>query len=189
MVDLNLKAEPFLGHYSKGFKGVDLREIDDNSLVSLALPLGEESKAIKAIEAAFGIPVPDVGHSALAKNGAMRLLRLGRDQLFVVFLYEGMDSEPYIADKLAGAVYSTDQSHVWVTLEISGPSARAALERICPIDLNPDAFAIHQLARTNMEHLGTIIIRTAPDTYLLMSASSSAGSFLHAVETSIENVA
>ena len=39
-----------------------------------------------------------------------------------------------------------------------------------------------------MEHLGTIIIRTEQDTFLLLSASSSAGSFLHAVETSIRNV-
>ena len=47
---------------------------------------------------------------------------------------------------------------------------------------------LDQHARTSMEHLDTLIIRTAENSYHLMSASSSAGSFLHAVETSIKNV-
>lgn len=187
MAEFKLKAEPFLGHYSKSFEGVDLREIDDNTLVSLALPLGAEDATIKAIKKSLGIQVPEVGQSKLAKSGAMRLLRLGLDQVFISFLHTGADSEPYIAKKLNCAAYSTDQTHVWVTLEISGPNARKALERICPIDLNPGSFAVDQLARTSMEHLGAIIIRTGDHTFLLMSASSSAASFLHAVETSIIN--
>jgi methylglutamate dehydrogenase subunit D len=40
-----------------------------------------------------------------------------------------------------------------------------------------------------MEHLGTILLREADDRFLLMSASSSARSFLHGLETSLRNVA
>ena len=54
--------------------------------------------------------------------------------------------------------------------------------------LYPDAFVEGAAARTVMEHLGVLILRTGPDAYLLLSASSSAGSFLHAVETSLVNV-
>ena len=43
-------------------------------------------------------------------------------------------------------------------------------------------------ARTVMEHLGVLILRTGEDDYLLLSASSSAKSFLHAVEVSLTNV-
>ena len=39
-----------------------------------------------------------------------------------------------------------------------------------------------------MEHLGVLIMRTGEDRFLLLSASSSAGSFLHAVETAIKSV-
>jgi sarcosine oxidase subunit gamma len=39
-----------------------------------------------------------------------------------------------------------------------------------------------------MEHLGTIVLRDGTDSFLLLSAHSSAESFLHAVETSIRNV-
>ncbi|MDX1786447.1 MAG: sarcosine oxidase subunit gamma, partial [Roseovarius sp.] len=72
---------------------------------------------------------------------------------------------------------------------ISGPGSLAALERICMLDLHPDAFKVNAVARTVMEHMGAIIARTGEDTYLLLSASSSAKSFLHAIELSIENTA
>jgi sarcosine oxidase subunit gamma len=63
------------------------------------------------------------------------------------------------------------------------------LERICPIDLHPQAFAVGAVARTLMDHLNVIILREGGDTFLLMSARSSARSFWHAVETSIRNIA
>jgi sarcosine oxidase subunit gamma len=73
-------------------------------------------------------------------------------------------------------------------LRVSGPKSRIALERICPLDLHPSTFPQGRVARTLMEHLGVIILHEGPDTYLLLSARSSAGSFLHAVETSVRNV-
>ena len=39
-----------------------------------------------------------------------------------------------------------------------------------------------------MEHMGAIIHREGTDRFLLLSASSSARSFLHAVEASLEHV-
>jgi sarcosine oxidase subunit gamma len=39
-----------------------------------------------------------------------------------------------------------------------------------------------------MEHMGAIVARTGDETYLLLSASSSAKSFAHAVEVSAKNV-
>ena len=63
---------------------------------------------------------------------------------------------------------------------------REALERICPLDLHPDAFGVDHAARTVMEHLGVLIIRTGEEAYLLLSASSSAGSFQHALHLSME---
>ena len=143
------------------------------------------------MRAAFSVDLPEVGLSALSQDSAMRILRLGTDQAFVVFPRAQQDTgaEPHIADLLGGVFYTTDQSDVWVTLELSGAGARRALERICPLNLAPDAFGIGAVARTSMEHLGTVIIRTCDDSFLLMSASSSAHSFLHAIETSIANTA
>jgi len=160
----------------------------DLAIVSVALPLGAEKAAQKAIKTAYGVALPEVGKSSLAKDGA-RIVRLGSDLAFVIFTHPTPDAEPAVAARLKGAAYTTDQTDVWTALDLSGPNARAALERICPIDLHPDAFALGDAARTVMEHLGTLIIRTGDDSYRLMSGSSSAGSFLHAIETSLSNIA
>ncbi|MDT8327410.1 MAG: sarcosine oxidase subunit gamma family protein [Roseovarius sp.] len=160
----------------------------DLAVVSVALPLGAENAAEAAIKAVYGVALPEVGKSRLAKDGA-RLVRLGSDFAFVIFTHPTPDAERVVAGRLKGAVYTTDQTDVWVALDLSGANARRALERICPIDLHPDAFGIGDSARTVMEHLGTLIIRTGDNTYRLMSGSSSAGSFRHAIETSLSNIA
>ena len=86
------------------------------------------------------------------------------------------------------SAYITDQTDAWVILEISGESSREALERICQVDLDKNVFQLDGMARTTMEHMSAIIIRKADDTFYLMSASSSAKSFLHAVELSAQHV-
>ena len=177
-----------LGGFSRDFAGARLREPEDLAIVALALPLGEEAAALAAIGAGFSAAPPAVGRSALSADGAFRLLRLGQDQLFVLFQRPTPDAEAVVARKIGAAAWITDQTDVWAALELSGPLARAALARICPLDLDPRAFGPDAVARTIMEHLGTIVARTGEDAFLLLSASSSARSFLHAVETSIEYV-
>ena len=69
------------------------------------------------------------------------------------------------------------------------PRSRGAAPIGAPLRQRADeAFGDGRVARTVMEHLGVIIHRESDGTYLLMSASSSAESFLHAVETSIKYV-
>ena len=191
MADFTLTAEPFLGRFEQHYDDVKLREIYDVAVVSAAIPLRKLTAAKKAVRVAFGVDLPEVGLSALSQDSAMRILRLGTDQAFVVFPRAQQDTgaEPHIADLLGDVFYTTDQSDVWVTLEMSGAGARRALERICPLNIAPDTFKVGAVARTSMEHLGTIIIRTGEDNFLLLSASSSAQSFLHALETSIINTA
>ncbi len=188
MPDFTLTAAPPLAGYDRSFGDIKLSAPKDLAIVSIALPLGGEDAAKKAIKTAFGIALPEVGMSATTKGSAEAIMRLGVDQAFVLFASTTPDAERQIAAKLKGAAYTTDQTDAWCALEISGPGARRALERICPIDLHPDAFAVGAIARTVMEHMGSIIARTGEDTYLLLSASSSAKSFLHAVELSAKNV-
>ncbi|WP_281966911.1 sarcosine oxidase subunit gamma [Roseovarius nanhaiticus] len=188
MPDFTLTAAPPLAGYERSFGDIRLSAPKDLAIVSIALPLGGEDAAKKAIKTAFGIPLPEVGLSDVAKDKATAIMRLGADQAFVLFPRATPDAEPHIASKLKGAAYTTDQTDAWCALEISGPGARRALERICPIDLHPDAFKVNAIARTIMEHMGAIVARTGDETYLLLSASSSAKSFAHAVEVSAKNV-
>jgi heterotetrameric sarcosine oxidase gamma subunit len=186
--DFTLIAAPPLAGYDRSFGDIKLSAPKDMAIVSIALPLGGEDAAKKAIKTAFGVALPEVGLSVAAKDKSSAVMRLGADQAFVLFPCTTPDAERQIAAKLKGAAYTTDQTDAWCSLEVSGPGARRALERICPIDLHPDAFAINAIARTIMEHMGAIIARTGEETYLLLSASSSAKSFLRAVELSAKNV-
>ena len=189
MLEFTLVSAPPLSGYDQSFDGVTLKAPADLAIVSLALPLGGETAAAKSVKTAYGATLPEIGTSTLSKDGNARLVRLSPDAAFVIFTHATPDAEPHVAKKLKGAAYTTDQTDVWTGLEITGPRARTALERICPIDLHPDSFAIGDAARTTMEHLGTLIVRTGDDTFLLLSGSSSAKSFLHAIETSIHNTA
>ena len=188
MADFTLTSAPPLAGHDDRFGDTRLRAPGDVAIVSVALPLGQEKAAHSAIKAAYGVDLPAPGKSVLAAKGGARLVRLAPDLAFVIFEHAGPDAREVVAAKLDDTAYLTDQTDVWCALELAGPMARPALERICPVDLHPDAFAVDDAARTVMEHLGSLVIRSADDTYLLLSASSSAGSFLHAIETSIENV-
>lgn len=186
MADFSLKAEPFLGGYSKEFDGVTLDEVIDVSLMSIAQPLKGRSALTKAVKTGWGCATPMPGRSVQSKDGEQHLMCLGADSFLAMAM--GNITVDKMAKQLGDAGFYTDQSDNWVVLRMAGPLALPALERICPIDLHPDVFPTGAFARTSMEHLGTIILRQGPDEFLVMSASSSAASFLHAITTSIENV-
>lgn len=186
MSEYTLFSDPPLAGTNLSIGDVLLKAPKDMALVSIALPLGSEAAAEKAIASAYSTALPAIGKTAAA--GDATLMRLGPDQAFVLFPHPTPDAEREVAGKLKGAAYTTDQTDVWCVLDVSGPDSRTALERICPLDLHDSGFAVGDVARTAMEHLGVIITRTGPDSWRLLSASSSAGSFLHAVEASAKNI-
>jgi sarcosine oxidase subunit gamma len=184
--DFTLTAAPPLAGTNLTIGDASLSAPGDLAIVSIALPLGGEDAARSAIQAAYGIALPEVGKSVTA--GDAQLIRLASDQAFVLFTRPTPDAEPHVRDLLKGAAYTTDQTDVWCALDLSGAGAKRALERICPLDLHDAAFAVGDVARTVMEHLGVVILRSGAEEWRLLSASSSAEAFLHAVETSLRNV-
>ena len=104
----------------------------------------------------------------------------------LAFPHATPDANASVQAKLNGTGYTTDQTDNWVILEVSGKATLSALERLCPLNLDLDAFPVGASGRTVMEHMGALIVRTGEDSFLLMSASSSAKSFAHAVELSFE---
>ena len=188
MSDITLTASHALDGYHKEFNGVTLSEVTDQAIVSLAVPNGGEEKLAAAFSGAYGIDLPQVGQSTTTADRKIRVLGMQRDQLFLLLDYDGDRAVSVVEDKLADAGYYTDQSDSWVCLRMSGAKCRPVLERVCMIDLDPAVFGKGACARTTMEHLGAIIVRDGEDSFLLFSPRSSAKSFLHAIETSIDNV-
>lgn len=188
MSEYTLIARPLLGGYQKSFDGAELEELTDLAIVSIATPRGGEEALANALKDVYGSDLPKPGQANLSHDGTTRFLGMGNDQIFALFSHSAPDAADIVANKLKDSGYVTLQSDNWVALRLSGTRSRDALERICPIDLAPESFPVGSCARTVMEHLGTVIYPEQEETFVLLSASSSAESFLHAVETSIENV-
>jgi heterotetrameric sarcosine oxidase gamma subunit len=185
--EFTLKARPVLGGFDHDFNGTRLRELVDAAAVSVSVPQGGAAALAKKVKTAFGGEIPAVGQSYVAKDGS-RVMGYTADQFMVLFDHTPHSGVPVIAKKLGNTGYYVEQSNNFVSLELSGPLARAALARICAVNTHPDAFPVDRAERTTMEHMGAVLIRTGADSFVLMSASSTAGSFLHAVETSLKYV-
>jgi len=187
--DMILKPQSPLASYHREFDGVTLCEVSGLALVSVAVPLGARQELTNAIESAHGIPLPDVGSSNYSEAGNVNVLGMQPDQLLLAFEYDGDDAVAAVRNRLGNTGYYSDQSDSWAMLRIMGTGCHRALERICMLDIDPGAFPVGAVARTTMEHLGVIILCEGADSFLLLSPRSSAGSFLHAVETSLINTA
>ena len=179
MADITLSAKSPLDGLDVTVGECRLREVQ-LALASVAIPLKGERALAKALKSHFALGMPDAKLTTVA--GFARAARTGPDQLMLLLEDQ---SAADVQSALSDVAYVTDQSDNWVQCEISGSGALAALERICPIDLHDASFPEHAYARTVMEHMGAAILRTGPQTWLLMSASSSAKSFAHAVELSM----
>lgn len=176
---------PLSGHHSV-IGDVTLNEVNPE-IFCIFIPKKMDEKVAGEFKRILKFDVPIVGQSNLNKNSTIRLVRNSLDQFFILF---EKDSEVAgVIKSLEKDFYITEQSDAWVGIEISGKSSHACLERICPLDLSTESFGINTAVRTLMEHLNVLIIKTAEDSFLLLSASSSANSFLSAVETSAQNIA
>lgn len=184
MANLTLQATSPLNEYHQQFGDTTLSEVVELSIYSIGLAIQPDA-ALTSINNELGIPWPDTGRYTVNDSAKYRLLGLQADQ---AFLLVAADASEDARPNLDASAYITDQSDSWAALRLSGPMSRRALERICPVDLHPSVFKQDCVTRTSMEHLAVIILCEADDQYLLLSPTSSAESFLHAVETSIKNV-
>ena len=76
VAEYRLTSEEFLDGYQAQFGPISLREISDICMVSMAVPLAEEQAVQKALKAAFGIDMPDIGQSQGAAALDSRVLRM-----------------------------------------------------------------------------------------------------------------
>lgn len=187
MVDFTLESKAVLDGFDQEWNGTRLRELTDLAMVAVSVPKGGADTLGKKMQTAFGGGLPDAGESYVGKGNA-RVMSFAVDQFMVIWEHTAHSGVPAIEEKLGNAGYYVEQTNNFVFLELSGPLARAAMERVCAVNTHPDKFAVDRAERTSMEHMGAVLCRTGEDTFLIMSASSTAGSFLHAIETSIEYV-
>lgn len=115
-------------------------------------------------------------------EGPGRLIWAGRETAFLT----GVP-----APDLAGRAAVTDQSDgwVWVTLAGAGTEAMAVLARLCPLDLRPGAFPVGTSARSVLQHLSVLLVRTAEDAFQIAAYRSMAGTLVHDLSGAMKAVA
>ena len=182
MADITLNAMLPLGGYTADIGACSLRERGDLALVSIATPTTGGEALANSLKSLWDIDLPDPATSTV--SGDKRLLPMTPDQMMLLFPATAELSESTVSNALSDVAYTTLQTDAWVILELYGQGTRDALERICPLDLELGVFPVNACSRTSMDHLGAVILRTDEDRFLLLSARSSAQSFLHAIETS-----
>lgn len=175
-----LQATMALGGRMLETGSVSVSEPVNRALVSVAFAASDRER----IGAAFGSPLPAVGLSQSSSH-AGTVLGLQIDQVWCLLEHTGDAMDKTIAATLGDTrgMYLTDQSDAWAILALSGSASIHVLERLCPLDLELAVFPVGSVARTVMEHVGVIILRTHNDRFELITPRSSSTSFMHAIET------
>lgn len=135
------------------------------------------------LTAALG-PLPEPGRS-VDYGSRQSLLWSGVGQL-MSYAHETTIGEAALSEKIATAGYVTDVSDGWIALELEGPDAQARLDLITMPDLSTDNFGVGAVTSTVLNHIRVLIWRQASERLVLLSAASSAESFLHSLRAGLE---
>ena len=184
MHDYSLRKVSVLENYNSEINGVKISEIKNKEIYALAIKEKNEKKATMSLQKHFGADMPLVGKGSLSEKYNAKIFRLSVDQLFLFFENKNLTEVQNIFKNLYDSFFITEQTDAWCGLKVSGRNIEECLIRVSPIDISLKNFPVNAFAKTMMEHLGTIMIRSQKQEFEIFSASSSARSFLHAVETS-----
>ncbi|WP_031165393.1 sarcosine oxidase subunit gamma [Streptomyces durhamensis] len=154
-----------------GARGVTLTEWPFVTMVNLRV--APASAAADRIEKTLGARLPRrCGHTTSA--GPHTVVWLGPDEWLVLSQAEPAMVTAELREALDGDRGSVvDVSANRTTLELSGPSARQVLEKGCPLDLHPRAFAPGRAVSTTVGPVAVVLwqVDDAP-TYRLFPRSS-----------------
>lgn len=178
-----------------GERGVGLRELP--FLAAIAIRATPGTAAGDTVEEVAGVKLPTTSGTVHGNPNGVASLWLGPDEFLLVTSDEvtevpGLDTasdrEPGalptlsthpLTQKLATALNErghpgqvVDVSANRTTLVLSGPSARATLEKGCPLDLHPREFPVGHAVSTVLGPAPLILWRTGEDEYRLMPRAS-----------------
>jgi len=154
-----------------GARGVTLAERPFTTMVNLRVAPGSE--AADRIGKTLGTPLPQQCGETTA-SGPHTAVWLGPDEWLVLSQAEETAVVAELRSALDGSPGSVvDVSANRTTLELSGPAARQLLEKGCPLDLHPRAFAPGRAVSTTVGPVAVLLWQTDDTpTYRLLPRSS-----------------
>ena len=171
MVKLVAKS-PAEGLLPTDMGGVTVREAPFEVLTSLAALKPGLSEALKA---AHGMALPKPGRST-GKSGA-RCLWFGASH----YMLAGPESDAAL-NAYAALTLQTD---AWCRVELSGARVVEMLSYLTPIDLRDMSFKRGDVARAQIGHMNSCILRTGSTTFEVMVFRSMAQTLVHELKEAI----
>ena len=145
---------------SRGEAGVAMTERPYRAIVNLRLDPGN-TEALAAVEAAFGFALP-IAANDTAGDADTIALWLGPDEWWLV--EPGLEPEagPKLAENLRAALTEhvaaiTEVGESRICIRVSGPRARALLQKGCPLDLHPSVFRAGACAQSILAKSGVTL--------------------------------
>ncbi|MFQ4147566.1 sarcosine oxidase subunit gamma family protein [Arthrobacter sp. LAPM80] len=157
-----------------GEHGVALREIPFQRMVGIRVdPLSGAGQRIGALTG--GLPI--TAGQVTAGPGGVHTLWLGPDEFLTIAPDDGGADDGGLATSLAAALgdeagQAIELSSNRTTLELTGPSARAVLEKSCAADLHPRSFPTGTAITTEIGKIPTILWKTGEEAFLIFPRAS-----------------
>lgn len=169
-----IAKSPLSGVWPVTHGGLRLSEHLLGPVTSIAILPGQDKAVTRALKPlGLGFPAPNTYSSA----GAATLVWTARNQAFLIGVAAPNPTQ--------GAAL-TDQSDGWAALRVEGPLAADALIRLYPIDLRLAAFPQGAAARAPLNHMQSILLRTAPYAFDVLVFRSMARTAWHEVEAAMK---
>lgn len=153
-----------------GDRGVRL--VERAFLTMVSVRVDPTSSAATAVEDVLGAQLPRSA-GRISQHGPHHVLWLGPDEWLVVSETTSHTLAADLAQAVAGAHAAVvDVSANRTVLELSGPAARAVLEKGCPVDLHPRAFRPGTAVTTTLARVPLLLWQVDADSYRLLPRSS-----------------
>lgn len=153
-----------------GPRAVSLREVAFLTMVGLRTVPG--TAAAERLEGVLGTTLPKRCGSVSTSDG-VSVLWLSPDEFLVITDQPTATLAVELAEALgAGPGAVLDLSANRTTFALAGPSARAVLEKGCPLDLHPRSFAVGTAYLTLIGAVPVLLWKIADDTYQILPRST-----------------
>lgn len=172
VADQGLSTHRELVGFTRQFATTRLQNVPQFELLAVAIPSWARQKSVAQIG-----PLPNPGQSSVMPSG-QHLLWTGVGQYYA-YCETSAQGEAAMNARLEGAGYVTDVSDGWVSFDLQGVDAQTRLDLITLPDLSDDTFQVGAVTSTVIAHLRVLIWRRAEDHFVLLTAASSARSFIH----------
>ena len=130
------------------------------------------SIAANKIEGVLGTPLPRTAGD-VTSQGQHSVLWQGPDEWLVISKMSADALVAALEESVAGAHAAVvDVSANRTVLELRGAAARAVLQKGCPLDLHPRAFAPGRAVTTTLARIPLVLWQDGPESYLLLPRSS-----------------